>query len=122
MLVLKKKPMPTEYKFNGTEGKPIPQETAAKWVENYQKISPKEIKAHFFGRDIIEKILKETSCLGIRIYYAIDDAGAKQLILVGADDNGNNLLPDQRPLSGEGNIIADASFPCPSYCPPTGDF
>jgi len=25
-------------------------------------------------------------------------------------------------LSGEGNIIADASFPCPSYCPPTGDF
>jgi hypothetical protein len=111
-----------EYKFNGTEGKPIPQETAKQWSENYQKKNPGETKSHFFGRDIIEKILAEDGCMGIRIYYALDDNGQKQLLLVGADSEGNNLLPSEKSSSGDPNTIADVSFPCPSFCPPKGDF
>jgi hypothetical protein len=111
-----------EYTFNGTEGKPIEQETAKAWSENYQKQNPEEIKAHFFGNEIIKKILSEDGCMGIRIYYAIDDTGQKQLLLVGASSDGNNLLPSQKKSSGEPNIIADVSFPCPTYCPPKGDF
>ena len=85
-----------EYKIDGTKGKPITQETAKKWSENYQKKNPGEIKAHFFGKDIIAKILAEDGWMGIRIYYALDDSGQKELLLIGADRDGNNLLPSQK--------------------------
>jgi hypothetical protein len=114
--------MPKDYSFNGSEGKPIPLADARKWSEAYQEKNPGSTKAHFFGRDIIEKILSEDGCMGVRIYYAIDDSGSKQLLLVGADAEGNNLLPAESGPLGEGNIIADFSFPCPAFCPPGKDF
>lgn len=95
--------------FNGTEGAPITLATAATWTANYRStIAPTETRAHFFGRDILEKILTQEDCMGIRIYYALNDAGEKQLILVGADTQENDQT------SG---TIADFSNPCPPFCP-----
>ncbi len=94
--------------FNGTEGAPIALATAATWTANYRStIAPTETRAHFFGRDILEKILQQEDCMGIRIYYALNDEGEKQLILVGADANENDQT------SG---TIADFSNPCPHLC------
>jgi hypothetical protein len=104
--------MPEPYSFNGTEGKPIDLQTARQWAANYRAQNPGQTTAHFFGRDILNKILSEPDCLGIRLYYAIDDATGKQLIAVGAVANGDNLLPG----SGNNNVLGDASFPCPPYC------
>lgn len=109
------------YTFDGSEGKPIDAATAQKWMANYKTSlkEPNDTLAHFFGFSIIEQILGEPGCKGIRIYYGIDDAGKKQLLLIGADANGNNLWPDATaPAGGGGNIVADYSFPCPDYCPP----
>jgi hypothetical protein len=111
------------YKFNGSEGKPIDLATAKEWAKNYRETmkNPDDTVAHFFGFEIIEKILAEDGCMGIRIYYGLNEKGEKQLMLVGANDIGDNLLPAEgKELMDGGNTIADMSIPCPSYCPPTG--
>lgn len=107
-------------KYDGTDGGPIELATAKKWTANYRGKSPGETEAHYFGRDLILRILAQGSCSGIRVYYALDDKGNKQLLLIGADSKGNNMLPGSGVASGGGNEIGDASFPCPPYCPDNG--
>lgn len=100
-------------------GAPISGETAKQWIENYRKKfpGPDEVIAHFYGCDIINKILAQPDCIGIRFYYAIDDKGSKQLILVGVSSDGDNMwdLNSTQPM--EGGMIADKGGPCPPYCP-----
>lgn len=108
--------------FNGSEGGPIPLATARQWTANYRAtIKPGETQAHYFGGDTIRKVLNESDrVVGLRIYYAIDDKGQKQLLLVGVDALGNNLLPaeDSAKSGTEGDelYIMDKSYPCPIYC------
>ena len=94
--------------FTGDEAEEFPLKTAAEWTANYRKSNPEGIKGHFFGVKIIEKILKQQGCVGIRCYYALDEKGVQQLIIVGADKDENDLY--------EG-IIAEVSLPCPPFCP-----
>jgi len=102
-------------------GDPISLATARQWTFNYRMNHPDETLAHMFGSEIIQQILSQTGCIGIRIYYATNDAGEKQLLLVGVDVNGDDLLPAEGARTdGEGTLIADASFPCPSTCPSNG--
>jgi len=106
---------------NGTVGEPISLATAKQWAANYRKSNPGETLGHFFGFEIIQQILNQENCVGIRIYYAINDAGEKQLLLVGVDATGENLLPlEGAKIADDGDIIADASFPCPNTCPTNG--
>lgn len=93
--------------FNGSEGENFSLTTASEWTANYRDANPDDIKAHFFGRTILLDMLAQTSCVGLRMYYALDDDGVKQMIIVGVDANGN----DQTSL-----IVAERSKPCPPYC------
>ena len=92
--------------FTGDEAEEFPLEKAAKWTNNYRTANPDQVKAHFFGNRIIEKILAQPDCVGIRCYHALDHQGTPQLIIVGADANENDLY--------EG-IIAEVARPCPPY-------
>lgn len=108
--------------FNGSEGGPISLETAKKWTANYRAtIKPGETEAHYFGHESIRRVLDESRSVGIRAYYAIDDNGKKQLLLVGVDEDGNNLLPKEEGASNaapaEGDpVVVNHSYPCPPYC------
>ncbi len=93
--------------FNGTEGAPIELDKAASWTANYRNANSQGIKAHFFGKDILNEILAQEGCEGIRIYYALDDDGTQQLILVGADASENDMVD---------GVVADYSRPCPNVC------
>jgi hypothetical protein len=93
--------------FNGNEGAPIDLTEAASWTSNYRSAQPNGIKAHFFGREIIERILAQEDCQGLRIFYGLNDNGEQQLILVGADTNENNQVT---------GTIADHSVVCPVAC------
>jgi hypothetical protein len=104
--------MPDTFSFNGSEGAPIDLETAKRWAQAYRAQNPGQTKAHFFGRNILQQLLAEPGSLGIRLYYGIDDKGAKQIMAVGAIANGDDLLPS----AGTNNIVADSSWPCPPYC------
>lgn len=94
--------------FDGNEGCTISLSQAAEWTENYRdEAGSGATKAHFFGRNTIQDILDQSDCEGIRIYYGIDGDGAKQLILVGAKANEDDIT------SG---LVIDCSKPCPPHC------
>lgn len=108
--------------FNESAGEPIPLATAKQWTANYRAtIKPGETEAHYFGAAIINRVLNEDRSVGLRIYYAIDGQGKKQLLLVGVDAEGNNLLPEDGAAANAttddgGPIIVDNSLPCPQFC------
>ena len=109
--------------FTGKEGGPITRKTAKAWINNYQESeSAREpektvIKAHFFGKEKILKLLSEEKCVGIRIYYGKDEKNTKQILLTGVKSDMNDILPDDmNSASEDAPMILDASEPCPSYC------
>ncbi|QIX62589.1 hypothetical protein FY528_05685 [Hymenobacter lutimineralis] len=91
--------------FTGAEGGPIEVTTAAGWTANYRAEHPDEITAYFFGKNILQRLLSQSGCVGIRIYYGQDSAGVPKLVLVGADANQNDMLG--------GRIVADSGLPQP---------
>ena len=94
--------------FDGNEASPIDLKLAAEWTANYRKKSPKGVTlGHFFGKKILNDILNQPDCMGIRVYYAEDDNGQKQLIMVGAKADENDMVD---------GVIADLSRPCPPTC------
>lgn len=105
--------------FSGAESDSLASETAKHFVTNYNADNAEGIQAHFFGFQIINQLLSETNCVGIRCYYALDDAGVQQLLLVGVSNWGANILPASAlngRVSDSGGTIADVSSPCPAYC------
>lgn len=93
--------------FTGHEDHNIDLATAAAWTANYRAAEPNGVKGHFYGKDAIQAILNQKNCVGIRIYYALDTLGAKQLIIVGATTAENDLY--------EG-LLAERGSTCPPYC------
>ena len=105
--------------FSGNESDSVSLEAGDHFIDNYNVSNPSGIQAHFFGHEIIRQILSESNCIGIRCYYALNDAGVQQLLLVGVTSSGENILPIQTSggrVSDGGGTIADVSSPCPTYC------
>lgn len=94
--------------FNGTEGSAILPATAGEWTRNYQEKHAGEVKAYFAGRNILEQLLAQPSCMGIRIYYGLNGA-TPTLVLVGADKDENDQL-------GDNCIVVDDLKACPDCC------
>ena len=101
--------------FNGTEGKAIDPHLAGDWTHAFQNSVPGDAtKAVFFGREILETILAQNGCEGIRFYFGLSSGsiqlnGAMQLVAVGADNQENDQL-------GDGQIVADEGMSCPPSC------
>ena len=109
--------------FTGNEGGPISREIAKNWTKNYQESeSAREpgktiTRAHFFGKEKILKLLSEKECIGIRIYYGLDENNDQKLLLVGAKSDMDDIVPvDMKSASEDGPMILDLSWPCPPYC------
>ena len=82
------------YYYNGSEGEAIELTEAAALTANYRSQNQgvaETVKAHFFGREILQKILAQEGCAGIRMYYGLDDEGAKQLVLIGVKADGQDM-------------------------------
>lgn len=94
--------------FTGNEDHEFPLAEAAQWTKNYRDSVPAgSVKGHYFGRKILEDILAQDDCVGIRIYYALNDDGVKQLIISGVDADENDIYQ---------GTLAEKSFLCPSRC------
>ncbi|MEM8566592.1 MAG: hypothetical protein AAGF85_09025 [Bacteroidota bacterium] len=107
--------------FDGKEGKPITLEQAKRWTKRYRDENEGAVKAQFFGCEHIQKILDEPGCMGIRVYYGIDDEGNPKLMLVGAKSDQNNILPTSEGKDGDEGIILDDGANCPDQCPTGSD-
>lgn len=94
--------------FTGKEEHQITLEEAKKLIQNYKnKNTGQEIKAHYFGKEALQKLLEQEECVGIRIYYASQEDGTPELVIVGVNKEGKDLT------SG---IILERNWPCPPYC------
>ncbi len=93
--------------FTGNESHNITLTEAAQMTENYRDAHPGATKGFFYGKAALQNILNQANCVGIRIYYAQDNAGQPKLVLVGADGNENDLY------NGE---LAEFGAPCPDHC------
>lgn len=94
--------------FTGNEDHSISLEDAAKLTANYRSnAGPNPALAGFFGEETLKQILNQTHCVGIRIYYGEENDGTPTLVLVGADEDENDLIDGK---------IAERELPCPPYC------
>jgi hypothetical protein len=105
--------------ITGEEGAAIDLELAAQWTKNHRHRHPKDIESQFFGNKILNHILQQDGCMGIRIYYANDETpnawqkfwisvsnfilsvfanvkGQKHFVIVGVAANGEDQVPDEK--------------------------
>jgi hypothetical protein len=94
--------------YTGNEDHSISLAEAAELTANYRNAQTGDyIKAEYFGKNAILDLLNQDNCIGMRIYYGLDNNSVKKLVLVGVDGNGNDL---------DSGVILDKGFPCPTYC------
>lgn len=77
--------------FDGTEGEQVSLQEGAQLTHNHRMTNPNEVLGHFVGKDILNDILNQSGCMGVRIYYGIDSTGEKKIVLVGADSNQDDM-------------------------------
>ena len=88
-------------------GEAITLNEGAELTAAYRSAHPTERKGHLIGMDLINKILGQSGCEGIRIYHGQNRDAQRELVLVGVDTNGNDMHL---------GIIADRLSPCPNTC------
>jgi len=93
-------------------GGEISHETATDFVKAFQQAHPNENPAYYLGRNIIEKILAQPGCAGMRFYYGYNTEGQKTLVYVGMDANGNDMVKqtmvtENGVISSEQGVVAD---------------
>jgi hypothetical protein len=102
--------------ITGKEGAEIEVSVAADWTKNHRNRHPGTTISEFFGAEIIQQILGQPDCMGIRIYYSNSKSlngwqlfivavanflikvlanaeGEKHLILAGATKEGLDQIP-----------------------------
>jgi hypothetical protein len=94
--------------FSPNEGAIITLAEGAKMTANYRAtISAGETIAHAVGKNLVNAVLSQVACVGIRFYYAINNSGDRQLVAVGVDANGDDMTQ---------GVILDEFTNCPPEC------
>lgn len=93
--------------FTGNEDHSITLAAAAAMTKNYRDNNPSSATiAHFIGKDALQDLLNQAGCVGVRIYYGLDD-GKKELVLTGVNSGQNDLYT---------GILLDRTVKCPQDC------
>jgi hypothetical protein len=88
------------------EGKLIPLQEAAGLTAAYRQNHPGQIQGFLFGKTNVEEILNQRGCVSVRSYLGQNPDGSLELIVVGVDANGNDML----------DKVLDRSHKCPPLC------
>lgn len=119
--------METNYKpmFTGNErGIEISPDEARKRVRKFNcNRKPTDIKAHYFSRAVLEKLLADKNNIkGIRVYYGMTEKADIDAVIVGVDARGENIFKGEfsekggKDVGGDlGGIYASLN-PCPNRC------
>jgi hypothetical protein len=73
-------------------GEAIPHELGAQMIKNYQAANPTDVKNYYIGRNIIDQILAQPSCVGISFHNAYNEKGEKTLVYTGVDECGKSII------------------------------
>lgn len=100
---------------------------AKAYTERFRRVSPASEKGGFFWGEGIAAILAQPGCVGLRYYHGIDENGNYQIVLVGVDGKGNDILGTAgskkraaatASFAGDEAVILDRHWQCPPWCPP----
>ena len=97
-------------------GEEISHELGATMVKDYQNAHPSDVASYQIGRNIVESILAQPGCVGIRFYNAINELGEKTLVYVGVDKNDEVIaeyvsINNAGELASKKAIVADRARP-----------
>lgn len=73
-------------------GEEISHELATDFVKSYHQKHPNDMIAYHVGRNIIDQILAQPGCVGLRFYNALNEEGRKTLVYVGIDASGKDIV------------------------------
>ena len=87
-------------------------ELGSQMISAYRQTNPTDTLGYFIGRNILEQVLAQPGCVGIKFYNAYNESGAKTLVYVGVDAAGNDMLTvasinTKGQLEAEKGIVAD---------------
>jgi len=93
-------------------GEEISHEMATDFVKAYEESHPGEVRGYYIGRNIIDQILAQPGCVGMRFYYGLNQEGQKTLVYLGVDADGKDLVKKTVVMSNgaimqQNAIIAD---------------
>ena len=63
-----------------------------------------------FPREVIDQLLAQKGCAGIRFYFGTKSDGSLALVLVGIDENEKDMTA---------GILVEDHYPCPPFCDAT---
>lgn len=115
LIVVKGKVIEQTKGYHAGVGKDIGYEAGAKMVKRHFDENPDDVVAHFIGRNLIEAILAQPGCVGLRTFQGLNNMGIRQLVYVGVDKLGNNIINLNSSTNSKGIIASDGGF-CPPYC------
>jgi hypothetical protein len=69
--------------------------------------SPNSERGGMFHRAALDELLRQPGCAGVRLYHGRNPDGSAALLLVGVDEQGNDMT--------DGTIL-ERQYPCPPYC------
>src|SRR5687767_3930087 len=98
--------------LTATVGEEIGQALGAQMITAYRKQNPEDVLSYFIGRNILEQIMTQPGCVGIKFYNAYNEVGQKTLVYVGVNGEGCDMLTISSvgingELSSEKGIVAD---------------
>jgi hypothetical protein len=73
-------------------GEAISPELGAQMIRQYQELHPADTHNYLIGRDILDRILEQPGCVGIKFYNAINESGEKTLVYVGVNSNSESII------------------------------
>ena len=71
-----------------------------------------------FDATAIRKVLDQTGCASMRIYYGMDKDLKVHAIIVGVNESDEDMLPGVNLAGGEEDVILEDAYRCPTHCPP----
>ena len=94
--------------FDSSVGAQITKQEAIDECAALRNAHPNHIRSYSIGRDHVDAILAQADCVGIRMYHTIDPKGGKNLLLVGINSGGDDMVD---------GYIANRADVCPTLCP-----
>ena len=93
-------------------GEEIGYELGKQMVNDYQTANPTDVTFYEIGRNIIDQVLAQPGCAGIRFYNAYNERGQKTLVYVGLNKDGKAILEytvinNEGVLESNKGIVAD---------------
>lgn len=108
-------------------------ERAVDLTQRYRKAAPASEHGGFFWADGLKELLAQPNVVGLRYYHGLDAEGCYQIVFVGVDQDGRDVVKISRPrprsaggqktmalIAGAGDsALLDNHHTCPPWCDPT---